>query len=84
MMIHVIIEITEKEAQEDEFAMGMEAFIKGDGTSTDKEFRMAKAWMKRLEAMMVQGKAVVEKAGLEVTNFSLGGKSLKPTDKESE
>ena len=82
-MIHVIVEIEEKDAEEGHFAMGIEAFIKGDGTSTDKEFRMAKAFMKQQERLFIKAKDAWEKSTeLEVSTFSLGGKSLKPKESE--
>lgn len=83
MMIHVIVEIAEKEAQEGEFSLSVEAFIKGDGTSTDNEFRMAKKFMKVQENTIRKAKEAWEKTpGLRVSNFSLGGKSLKPNESE--
>ncbi|HNQ32016.1 MAG TPA: hypothetical protein PKJ68_06035 [Candidatus Woesebacteria bacterium] len=82
-MIHLIVEIVEKEADEGNFEMNIEAFIKGDGTSTDYEFRMAKTFMKQVEKTMTKVKEAAEKTnGLEMTKFSLGGKSLKPESEE--
>ena len=80
-MIHVITEITEA-GDDEEFRLRIEGFIKGDSTSTDREFQMAKAFMHRLTRLVKEAKEYAEKSGLEVKDFSQGGMSLKPTESE--
>ncbi|MGC9385013.1 MAG: hypothetical protein ACP5D6_10475 [Kosmotogaceae bacterium] len=83
-MIHVIVEINEKEMPDKKNAIGVEAFIKGDSTSTDKEFQLARVFMDMQTVLVKRAKTAWEKAGGEVANFSEGGVSLKPKNIESE